>query len=273
MPRAARNKPAAKKSAKKEPSSEPEEYIMGKILAHKRKGANLKYQVEWLGYEEDEPTWEPESNVGEGPVVEKYWKTCKTPLDRYAPGSKAYRAAKAAQASASPPKAKTKKRASAGSDEDELAPTDEDEKPKKRGRRSTNGGATSAAEPAPAPTTKQKKNDIIATHVDREGSDLEALALEEDRPVCADWEEKYGAMDSWEDEVKEIETMEQDESDHTLRVCLIWKADGSVSWLDSSIVRQKAPQKLLEFFIGHLKWKKPEDEGTVSSGDGSDDDA
>jgi len=70
--------------------------------------------------------------------------------------------------------------------------------------------------------------------------------------------------------------MEQDESDHSLRVCIIWQADSSVSWLDSSVVRQKAPQKLLEFFIGHLKWKKPEtdaeDVDELLSGDGSGDD-
>lgn len=79
-----------------------------------------------------------------------------------------------------------------------MAPADDDEKPKKRGRRSTNGGTTSAPEPAPAPAAKQNKTEIIARHEDREGSDLEAHTFDEDRPVCADWEEKYGSMESWE---------------------------------------------------------------------------
>ncbi|GAA5912576.1 hypothetical protein JCM8208_002000 [Rhodotorula glutinis] len=257
------------RSAAKKVKAEPEEYTMSRILAHRRTGANLKYQVEWLGYEDDEPTWEPESNVGEGPVVEKYWKKCKTPLDRYAPGSKAYRAAKAAQASASPPKAKTKKRVSAGSDDDEAA-ADEDEKPKKRGRRSANGGSTAAAvadkKEADSPVLEDKE-------VEQDGELLDGeIDFLDDRPVCVDWEEKYGAMDSWETEVKEIETMEQDESDHSLRVCVVWQADDSVSWLDSAIVRQRAPQKLLDFFVGHLKWKKTtgdvdEDEDELVSDD------
>lgn len=231
----------------------------------------------------------------EGPVVEKYWKKCKTPLDRYAPGSKAYRAAKAAQASASPPKAKTKKRVSAGSDDDEAA-ADEDEKPKKRGRRSANGGSTAAAvadkKEADSPVLEDKE-------VEQDGELLDGeIDFLDDRPVCVDWEEKYGAMDSWEvrpaialfpfrprrprltrppflpsqTEVKEIETMEQDESDHSLRVCVVWQADDSVSWLDSAIVRQRAPQKLLDFFVGHLKWKKTtgdvdEDEDELVSDD------
>ncbi|GAA5922747.1 hypothetical protein JCM3775_006122 [Rhodotorula graminis] len=271
MPRTAGTAATKKKVAKKEPTPEPEEYVMSKILAHKRKGANLKYQVEWLGYEDDEPTWEPEHNVGEGPVVEKYWKTCKTPLDRYAPGSKAYRAAKAAQASASPPKPKTKKRASAGSDDDDVAAADEAEKPKKRGRRSTDGGAA-----ADAAGKKKKVVDESPVVEDEEEeqdgllSDGEVDLPEDERLVCFDWEEKYGALDSWETEVKEIETMEQDERDHSLRVCVVWQADDSVSWLDSAVVRQKAPQKLLDFFVGHLKWKKPAGDDDDASVEGDD---
>lgn len=49
--------------------------------------------------------------------------------------------------------------------------------------------------------------------------------------------------------------MVQDDEDTKLRVCVVWN-DDSQTWLDADEVRGRCPQKLLDFFISHLKWRR-----------------
>ncbi|BGP41197.1 hypothetical protein JCM10450v2_005236 [Rhodotorula kratochvilovae] len=233
---------------KKEATPEEPEYVIEEILAHKRKGADLKYKIKWEGY--DDITWEPEDNVPDGPAVEKYWKKSVKPLDRYAPGSKQYRAAKkeADEETKASKATKSKKRASNASDDED----DEQEgKAKKRGRKSaTNGSPVKKGGKKPAAKEEEEAED------DEKEMDAEphgnGYEVDEDREMLQDWEEAYGSKESWEEDVKTLETIHQEDENMTITV--VWK-DDRASVVDLDVARARCPQHVINFFISHLKFK------------------
>lgn len=56
---------------------------------------------------------------------------------------------------------------------------------------------------------------------------------------------------SWEKSIKEIQTVERDEKSNDLYILMIFK-NGKKSRIKNSLVRNKCPQKLLDFYEAHL---------------------
>ncbi|GAA6053410.1 hypothetical protein JCM3770_002312 [Rhodotorula araucariae] len=241
---------------KKEATPEEPEYVIEEILAHKRKNAELKYKIKWEGY--DEITWEPEDNVPDGPVVKAYWAASDKPLDRYAPGSKQYREADKALKAAADSSKKSKKRAANASDEDE----ENEGKAKKRGRKSsTNGAAKNGAaekgtkKAAAADDDDEEKEDAVDEEAEAKSQD-NGYEVVEDREVLEDWAEVYGSKDNWEEDVKTLETIQQGENGN-MAISVVWK-DDRLSYVDLAVARVRCPQHVIDFFIGHLKFKPTE---------------
>ncbi|ORY04402.1 chromo domain-like protein [Basidiobolus meristosporus CBS 931.73] len=62
-----------------------------------------------------------------------------------------------------------------------------------------------------------------------------------------------GDPESWEDQVKEVETVERDESDQ-LKIYLIWK-NGKRTVHNAEDANRRCPQKVIKFYESHLKFK------------------
>ncbi|GAA6010732.1 hypothetical protein JCM10207_005816 [Rhodosporidiobolus poonsookiae] len=240
-------KKTTKATKKQESESEDETYEVEKVLKHKRTGNKLEYQIKWKGY--NERTWEDEGNVENAPdLVEQYWNTVSDDkqIERYKKGSKAYKdLLKEQEAAAARTPSKKKRRSSALKQEDEDDAEAEEEQPEKKKR----GGRKSAVKEekvekpskqkaARAPKKEPVEEPAAVEEQDVDMGDAEQLAEEFDEESVEDlidWEEVYGAEESWEDLIESIETVEPispDEDDEAaadnkgpieFQVLLVWK--------------------------------------------------
>ncbi|GBB97898.1 hypothetical protein RclHR1_00310026 [Rhizophagus clarus] len=58
----------------KENSDSEDEYVVEKIIDHRKIKGVTQYYLKWKGYPDDENTWENESDVFAKELIEKYWK-------------------------------------------------------------------------------------------------------------------------------------------------------------------------------------------------------
>ncbi|CAB4385848.1 unnamed protein product [Rhizophagus irregularis] len=58
----------------KENSDSEDEYVVEKIIDHRKIKGVTQYYLKWKGYPEDDNTWENESDVFAKELIEKYWK-------------------------------------------------------------------------------------------------------------------------------------------------------------------------------------------------------
>eukprot|EP00111_Clytia_hemisphaerica_P012925 TCONS_00037964-protein len=50
-----------------------DQYVVDKIVSHKKNGRGFKYLIRWKGYEESDDTWEPSKNV-HSQLIKEYWE-------------------------------------------------------------------------------------------------------------------------------------------------------------------------------------------------------
>ncbi|KAM0752075.1 hypothetical protein T439DRAFT_379199 [Meredithblackwellia eburnea MCA 4105] len=284
-----------KKDEPEETESEVgEEFEVSGILDHKwekqGKKEKLKYWVSWVGYPPEENTWNWEEDTLSAPdMIQEYWKN-KVPADRrherYPPGSddRAKALKKAAGGSASPAKPASKgKKRSADDDVEVKTPKSSSSKNKEA---KVNGTTPKAAAPPSSSsssnkkakkekdvkepkssTTKKKK--VIPDHEDSpempatNGAPEEALddEFEADGMKYRAHEESttYQCMKSWEALIERVDTVEQSE-DREIKMFIIWSEDNSFSWVPSKLIREKAPQKVIDFYESNLKFSVKSDE-------------
>lgn len=70
----------------------------------------------------------------------------------------------------------------------------------------------------------------------------------EDETQFGSWQPKG---QSWEDQIKEIQTVERDENSSDLYILMIFKT-GRKSRVKNGLVRKRCPQRLLDFYEAHL---------------------
>ncbi|CAB4428686.1 unnamed protein product [Rhizophagus irregularis] len=58
----------------KENSDSEDEYVVEKIIDHRKLKGVTQYYLKWKGYPEDDNTWENESDMFAKELIEKYWK-------------------------------------------------------------------------------------------------------------------------------------------------------------------------------------------------------
>ncbi|GAA5966156.1 hypothetical protein JCM8115_003042 [Rhodotorula mucilaginosa] len=217
-----------KKRVQQQPASESEdegqEYEVKSFLDHRRtKKKGLEYFVSWVGYSASHNSWEPAENVSTADLLlAKYWKN-KSPaeeLERYEPGTSAYRkfiaahpevnpankykknATTAKAASASPPKKRTSSKRKADDNDDEEEEEEEEEedvKPKaKTATRRKSTGSTGAT-----PKKRQSRSSTGATPQKRA-----AKKAKKEEPELAEEEEEEEEADEEEEEEAEEEEEE-----------------------------------------------------------------
>lgn len=96
----------------------------------------------------------------------------------------------------------------------------------------------SATEDSPAPPTKRQK---------RQKED-EVAHSDEDDNMFGTW---TPTSSSWEKAIREIQTVERDEKSGDLYILMIFK-NGRKSRVKNNLVRNKCPQRLLDFYEAHL---------------------
>ncbi|EEB06559.2 chromodomain protein Swi6 [Schizosaccharomyces japonicus yFS275] len=118
-------------------------------------------------------------------------------------------------------------------------------------------------------TRKSKRRESKTVEAIESGEEDEAPELPTDEQLSLD---KLEAMDSWEDLISSIDTIER-RNDGSLQIYLTWK-NGAISHHDSRITNKKCPQKMLEFYERHLTFRENanDDENEEGKEEGNDED-
>ena len=56
-------------------ATNPEDvWIVEKIVNHEKKNDGYWYEVKWKGFDKEDNTWEPEKNINDQNIIDKYWR-------------------------------------------------------------------------------------------------------------------------------------------------------------------------------------------------------
>lgn len=117
-------------------------------------------------------------------------------------------------------------------------PTGDELKKKKSTKSLRDDSMASATDDSPAPPAKrQKRNKQDEPH-----------ESEEDEFNFGNWMPKGN---NWEKDIREIQTVERDEKTNDLFILMVFK-NGRKSRVKNRTVREKCPQRLLDFYEAHL---------------------
>ncbi|GAA5901271.1 chromo domain-containing protein [Sporobolomyces salmoneus] len=261
----------ARTQQKKAETESDDEFVVEKLKAHRRtKKGVLEYKVKWKGFDKaSDDTWEPaEPNLSRGckVAIEDYWKS-KDPeeqLERYKVGSKEYKKLKAklekdAEEEQDEVASPRQKRAQAKDKSKGKTPTPT---PKKKRSSDDNEEKTKSNKRA----KKEEKKQVIQEEEEEEEEEEEdqADAMEKD----ASDEDGFDEAARNEDLVEKIETCLEGPPAYDGRplMLIIWKKIDEAglpyaSYTDSKICRKTCPQKVIDFYETHLKFKSSADEG------------
>ncbi|KAH9943819.1 hypothetical protein B0H21DRAFT_695104 [Amylocystis lapponica] len=223
-----------------------EEYEIEAILEAKHgtfPEGRIGYLVKWKGYGEEHNSWVDEQDATNAvTLIDDYWQRDKK--------KKNERKSTAATTKASA--TKPRKSSAVRDESSEVEPP-----PKKRGRPSNASKAAKSepdededAKPAPPPKKKAKPGRKSSAKTE---DAMEVDEAEEFRDV-----KKYRNMPSWEHLVDTVDTVERG-ADGKLIVYFTLKGKGRAKE-ESTICKQKMPNKLLDFYEQNLRWKPVTDE-------------
>ncbi|KAK1224138.1 hypothetical protein PQX77_012942 [Marasmius sp. AFHP31] len=214
-----------------EEGEDDEEYEIEAILNHKKgkfESGKMAYFVKWKGYDNPKDnTWVRESDAENAKeLIDEYWEK----KSRKENGSVARKGRRSTAAETPEPSISTKKRA--------RRPLSEDEKP--------------------SASKRQKQRDDGT-----ENSEPEDVEMDDGTVKIRDakFMHKFNHLESWEDIIREIDTVEHtpmDGSNLTVYIRLMKKEGGDRVKLPSATCNKKFPQKMIKFYEGNLKWKETE---------------
>ncbi|ORY70648.1 hypothetical protein BCR35DRAFT_307957 [Leucosporidium creatinivorum] len=269
------SKSSRRKSQPEPESEDEEEYEVEKVIDHKRKKSVISYYVSWVGYP-GELTWIDEDSAAGCPdLVNAYWK--KQPLgkqhERFPVGSKE-EAAALKRAEAEGAGGSKKRRASKVTEDDDEGEQEEEEEAPKSRRKSgastkSNGTSKAAKKESPVKKEKKEKKEPAAKKAKKELKQEEEVAEEEVEEVEeGDYDEaaghtmsrhdlKYaGEEHDWEELVSKVDTVDSEPEDAGLRFLLIWTEDGTATYVPAADARKRCPQRIIDFFTEHLKFRQ-----------------
>ncbi|BGP25598.1 chromo domain containing protein [Rhodotorula toruloides] len=224
---------------------EEEEFEVDEILDHKCKGKTMTYYVSWVGYKEEDNTWEPAANFHAPEKIEAYWdslpesKQGDRPKRVGSTGTKRKR------------KEEVEEEEDVDEDDEEVAVKKVKEK-RKKSKKDVNGGS------AERKKVKKAKEEEPVEEAEGEDDSVGFGAVDPDRKLVDYDQVDIFNKDSWEDGEVTIETVEKDE-DHGIRWNVLW-ADGTASWIPGAILRKKCPQTIIDFYEEHLSFRKKREE-------------
>ncbi|EJD43701.1 hypothetical protein AURDEDRAFT_114513 [Auricularia subglabra TFB-10046 SS5] len=251
-----------------------EEYEIESIIDHKKgqvHAGRMSYYVKWKGYAATENSWVDEQDAeGAKDMIDEYWKSRKEHKDH--PDNKKKRGRTSLSKTSSKTKVDSdnedgsaKKRRASKVELPPLPPKKtktvlespmdtDDERPKKKTK-----------------TTKASEPIIESVSLDAEQlkAKLQSVATGDGNDYMTLDDPEAGSMKtfmhvkSWENLVTSIQTVEHAE-DNSLRVYFVIKDGGEEKRVveDSSICGKKFPQKLLQFYEAHLRWRSVDDAPT-----------
>lgn len=250
-----------------------EEYEIEAIIDHKRgqvHAGRMSYYVKWKGYDENENSWVDEKDAeGAKDMIDEYWKQRRDHKDH--PDNKKKRGR--------PSLSKTSSKTKVDSDnEDGSAKKRRASKveplpppPKKTKPALESPMDTDDEPPKKKPKTKVSEPIVESVSLDAEQlkAKLQSVATGDGLDYMTMDDPEAGSMKtfmhvkSWENLVTSIQTVEHAEDD-TLRVYFVIKDGGEEKRVveDSSICGKKFPQKLLQFYEAHLRWRSVDDATT-----------
>ncbi|KAJ9099283.1 hypothetical protein QFC21_004164 [Naganishia friedmannii] len=201
---------------------EEEEYEIEDILGHQlQRNGQFQYLVSWVGYGPEHNSWTLEQDFGSTDIINDYW-TKKG--GRPAPSSATKSKRKSAggtnskrQVSHTP---STKKRRLSAS-------------PSAPGNKARNGTVGGGEKMTVEDHDEQTLGDVANDHKDSMAN--------------------YKDLRSWEEHVDRISTVERG-ANNRLVVYLVMK-DGAKTAQDSAVVNARCPQKMLDFYEAHLRWR------------------
>ncbi|KAL1684200.1 hypothetical protein EV122DRAFT_272770 [Schizophyllum commune] len=211
-----------------------EEYEIERILNHqeKRFGRQRGYFVKWKGYGEADNSWVAEEDAANAKdLITEYW-------DR----EKEKKAAKSGSASTASIKRGRKSE-----------PRTASEVSKKRAR-STKAVSAEPIEVDEEPPAQKKKRQSKGAKMEVDGTEDDEEG-DADLPVVAAMDKKYRDLDSWEDLIASIETVEQHPDNPDGLMVYVTLKDGRRVRETSATAREKFPQLLIDFYESNLRWK------------------
>ncbi|KAI3998119.1 hypothetical protein K525DRAFT_281522 [Schizophyllum commune Loenen D] len=211
-----------------------EEYEIERILNHqeKRFGRQRGYFVKWKGYGEADNSWVAEEDAANAKdLITEYW-------DR----EKEKKAAKSGSASTASIKRGRKSE-----------PRTASEVSKKRAR-STKAVSAEPIEVDEEPPAQKKKRQSKGAKMEVDGTEDDEDG-DADLPVVAAMDKKYRNLDSWEDLIASIETVEQHPDNPDGLMVYVTLKDGRRVRETSATAREKFPQLLIDFYESNLRWK------------------
>jgi len=218
---------------------EEEEYEIEKIIKAERgrfESGRMAYFVKWKGYSSQHNSWVDEKDaVNAEELITEYWnRQTKSPR-------------KEATSKATKSTTRTGRLSTSNRDGSPAARSESLNAEPKRGRTSRGKKDVDDEDKRPAKRARRE------SQVDDDPDPF--LAAD-----AADRLAKWKNIKSWEGIVTEIQTVEQ--ADDHLRVYFVIKDgdEGEVRVIeDSKICAQKFPQKLIQFYESHLRWRDSAD--------------
>ncbi|KAJ3170833.1 Chromobox protein 1 [Geranomyces variabilis] len=262
-----------------EDESEPEWEVEAIIGARKIKGVQ-QYHIKWKGFDEDDNTWEPETNIHCPDLVDAYW---------------AEHAEKQSAKAAAKNSARGNRTVLGGSDRRKRKSVDLEQVFNIESEEDENDVEFDESASGRRPAKRRRGDSPPARRAVRRnrnsGGGLGAMSPRSRRPVkhvnykLADPEKDLdsdsgesigagsglrGSLSSWDPLVQEIENVDEGERKGELRVFIRWK-NGTRSEESALIANKKCPQAIIKFYESHIRFKLPEngdDEASTGYVDG-----
>jgi len=244
--------------------AEEEEYEIEKLLDAKKGHFAPKrwaFEVKWKGYPDSENSWVDEPDIFAKELIEQFWEDHPdfpgNPR-KVKKGRKSVTSSKVSSTAGRPRKSNVSN-AAASDDEESTKPVKRKSKKEKAASEELVADVVSGSEDEVVVQEVRPKKKAKSTSVSRAAKEKENGFFDNDEPDKdvsghdLTTMDKYKNKKSWEDIIVTIDTVEKTE-EGVLMVYFTTKS-GERAICDSKALGLRAPQKLLEFYEFHLRWR------------------
>ncbi|KAH8110994.1 hypothetical protein DFH11DRAFT_1690493 [Phellopilus nigrolimitatus] len=243
-----------------EEDEEEEEYEIEAIIDAKRgafKPGEYGYLVKWKGYDSKHNSWVSEKDAGNAKeLIDDYFKRKQKSTSASKPPQRG-RASMSAKASSISAKATSKEKSKGASPavESTSASVVKRGRGKGRGKAAASASASEASEDEDAQKTKKKKR--VNGSMNGTGASKREMEGHDERKYTTMKDLNMSALKNWESHVKQVTTVER-----VGEGLMIYfeTTDNKYVREPSSTCAKRFPQKLIQFYESHLRWKLAEDD-------------
>ncbi|KAG8851518.1 hypothetical protein FRB96_009191 [Tulasnella sp. 330] len=265
---------------------EEDEYEIEHIIEAKRNKVTLgnwAFLVKWKNYPDSENSWVDEPDFFSKDMIDKYWDTHPeikgNPKTRRVSSAAKPRKSDTGSRSQLPKSASARSLAKSGGQKSTDVSSDEEAAPAKKSSKRKATAKVESDEDGDAvmediePATKKAKKAGPATNKTTYKRKIEPSPSSAENGFFSphgdsddghpsghvpDVAEKYKNKRSWEDLVEHIDTVEHGSEDDL--VIYFTTAQDEKGMAPSTVFNHKAPQKMIQFYESHLRWRKTQAE-------------